>query len=251
VSYQGLNLLDELPAARKASLIAFLSVDVSTLMTPYALAQAQTKTPLSTGNDIANIAALGAIPNGFLSGSQGWTVTRNCTFKNSLSVRGLLQGQGGSGSGENMWFETAKVQRLAAVDQAAFLFVIENAQGTIELFDSVIEDCLSASSLISLTFGNMAIKGTSFLGNYAQLGANGISMLYSSTTITNSTIDNQRNHANVTAAEMLMVDAGFVSMDYRSQIRLDNVTVRGLLADTSSFIKARGRSSISITNSTF
>ena len=37
VSYQGLHLLDELPAARKAALTEFLSVDVSTLMTPYAL----------------------------------------------------------------------------------------------------------------------------------------------------------------------------------------------------------------------
>ena len=178
-------------------------------------------------------------------------MARNCTFKNSLSVQGLLQGQGGSGSGESMWFDTAKVQRLAALDQAAFLFVIQNAQGTIRLYNSVVEDCLSTSSLISLTFGDMAIQGTSFLGNYAQLGANGISMLYSTAKITNSTIDNQRNNVKVTAASMQLVDTGFISMNYQSQIQLNNVTVRGLIGQSSSFISAYGRSSISIADSVF
>jgi len=150
-----------------------------------------------------------------------------------------------------MWFDQIKVQRLAALDQAAFLFVIQNAQGTIRLYDSVVEDCLSTSSLISLTFGNMTIENTSFLGNYAQLGANGISMLYSSAKITNSTIDNQRNNVKVTAAAMRMVDTGFISMNYQSQIQLNNSTVRGLVGQSSSFISANGRSSISIANSTF
>ena len=150
-----------------------------------------------------------------------------------------------------MWFISAKVQRLAAVDQAAFLFVIENAQGTIELFDSVVEDCLSASSLISLTFGHMTVDGTSFLGNYAELGANGISMLYSAATIRNSIIDNQRNNVKVTNATMQAIDAGFISMNYQSQIRFDNVTVRGLVGDSSSVISAHGRSSVEIADSTF
>jgi hypothetical protein len=131
------------------------------------------------------------------------------------------------------------------------LFVIQNAQGTISLVDSVVEDCLSTSSLISLTFGNMAIQGTSFLGNYAQLGANGISMLYSSANITNSTIDNQRNNVKVTADEMLMVDTGFISMNHQSHVRLDKVTVRGLVGQTSSFIAANGRSSVSVVDSIF
>lgn len=131
------------------------------------------------------------------------------------------------------------------------MFVIQNAQGTISLVDSVVEDCLSTSSLISLTFGNMAIQGTSFLGNYAQLGANGISMLYSSANITNSTIDNQRNNVKVTADEMLMVDTGFISMNHQSHVRLDKVTVRGLVGQTSSFIAANGRSSVSVVDSIF
>jgi len=40
-------------------------------------------------------------------------------------------------------------------------------------------------------------------------------------------------------------------MNYQSQVRFDNVTVKGLLADSSSVISAHGRSSVAIAGSTF
>ena len=76
-------------------------------------------------------------------------------------------------------------------------------------------------------------------------------MLYSTATIRNSIIDNQRNNVKVTNATMQAIDAGFISMNYQSQIRFDNVTVRGLVGDSSSVISAHGRSSVSIADSTF
>lgn len=76
-------------------------------------------------------------------------------------------------------------------------------------------------------------------------------MLYSSANITNSTIDNRMNNVGVSAESMQLVDSGFIALNYQSQIRVQGTTVRGLVGQTSSFIAASGRSSVSVKDSRF
>ena len=75
-------------------------------------------------------------------------------------------------------------------------------------------------------------------------------MIYSRARISDCLIDNERNNLNVSISLMNNVEAGFVNMNYQSQMDIRNSTFRGLVAQTASFLRATGQSSISITNNT-
>jgi hypothetical protein len=76
-------------------------------------------------------------------------------------------------------------------------------------------------------------------------------MLYSTASITDSTIDNQRNLVGTKVEDMRLVDSGFVSLNYQSKIEVTNTTVRGLIGQTASFIAAGGRSEVLVKGSKF
>ena len=116
------------------------------------------------------------------------------------------------------------------MDQSALLFAIQNQDGKIIIQNSSIIDTMSKSSLISLTFAQVELRGTTFLGNYAELSSNGISMIYSKGIISDCVIDNGRNNLNITKSIMTNVEAGFINMNYQSEVRVSNSTIKGFVA---------------------
>ena len=116
------------------------------------------------------------------------------------------------------------------MDQSALLFAIQNQDGKIIIQNSSIIDTMSKSSLISLTFAQVELRGTRFLGNYAELSSNGISMIYSKGIISDCVIDNGRNNLNITKSIMTNVEAGFINMNYQSEVRVSNSTIKGFVA---------------------
>lgn len=75
-------------------------------------------------------------------------------------------------------------------------------------------------------------------------------MIYSRASISDCLIDNERNNLNVSASLMYGVEAGFVNMNYQSMVDISNCTIRGFVAQTASFLRATGQSSVRIGNNT-
>ena len=65
-------------------------------------------------------------------------------------------------------------------------------------------------------------------------------MIYSRARISDCLIDNERNNLNVSTSLMNNVEAGFVNMNYQSQVDIRNSTIRGFVAQTASFLRATG-----------
>ena len=86
---------------------------------------------------------------------------------------------------------------VIGVEHTAIIDAIQNSPTEIQIKDSTIEDCLSYSGLISLNVAKINIIRTKFLGNYAKINTNGISMLKSEVIIEDSEISNQRNNLNI------------------------------------------------------
>lgn len=116
----------------------------------------------------------------------------NTTIANSLSMKGLIRAT----SNEHVNINGCNFTRLVAEDQAALLFLVQNENGNVVIQNSKIEDTMSKSSLISMTFSNLIVANSSFNGNYATTSSNGISMIYSNVEMWNSTIDNAVNRIN-------------------------------------------------------
>ena len=75
----------------------------------------------------------------------------NTTITNSLSIKGLIRAT----ANEHVNINGCNFSRLVAEDQAALLFLVQNENGNVVIQNSKIEDTMSKSSLISMTFSNL------------------------------------------------------------------------------------------------
>ena len=80
--------------------------------------------------------------------------------------------------------------------------------------NSKITDTFSKSSLITLDFAKIRISNSRLEGNYADLSANIISMIYSEAQIVKSFVSNMRNNIGVTPKIVNNVGSGMVNMNY-------------------------------------
>lgn len=55
-------------------------------------------------------------------------------------------------------------------------------------------------------------------------------MIYSKAIISDCVIDNGRNSLNITKSIMNNVEAGFINMNYQSEVRISNSTIKGFVA---------------------
>ena len=95
---------------------------------------------------------------------------------------------------------------------------------------------MSKAGLISLNVAKITMHSTEMYGNYARIITNGISMIHSEATLTNCTIDNQRNDLEIPDEIIKKQESGFVNMNYQSVLEIKSTRVYGLIAQVSAFI---------------
>ena len=83
----------------------------------------------------------------------------------------------------------------------------------------------SKSSLITLDFARIKIQNSTIKGNYADLSANIISMIYSTAEINESYLSNQQNAIGVSSKIINNVESGMVNMNYQSSLSIANSTI--------------------------
>lgn len=120
------------------------------------------------------------------------------------------------------------------------MFSIQNLHGKVMIRNSTIRDSMATSGMISLTFSRVSISNSSFLYNYARLGANGISMIFSEALIENSILDNSMNNLNNSASFIRSPESGFINMNYQSKIEIRNSLVQGFTSSATSFLISSG-----------
>ena len=69
--------------------------------------------------------------------------------------------------------------------------------GQVVIQNSAVTDTISKSSLLSINFSKIDLINSSFIGNYAELIANGMSMINSKSKIIDCYISNNQNNMNV------------------------------------------------------
>ena len=148
----------------------------------------------------------------------------------------------------NIVIKDSTFQRIVGVDQSALIFAIQNEKGTIKMQDTKIFDTVSQISMISLTFAKIELQNIVAEGNFAFLNSNAISMIQAEAVINNSYFSNHRNEIGISLKQMADVQAGVVSMNYQSRIRISNTIVQGFTTQQASFIFSTGQSSINISN---
>lgn len=181
-------------------------------------------------------------PNGFIEAEFGFTEIKDSTFNTSVSIMGVIRFTGQ----EQAIIDNTTFERLVGLDQAATIFVIQNRNGDVTLLNSVIQDCFAETSTISLTFARMTIQNVQFLGNFARISSNGLSLIFSDANIHDSVIDNGRNIHDVPLEVQQHIHAGFINMNYQSKVGVYNTKVRNLVAQQGSFVYATGHSSLII-----
>ena len=98
----------------------------------------------------------------------------------------------------------------------------------------------SKSSLITLDFARIKIQNSTIKGNYADLSANIISMIYSTAEINESYLSNQQNTIGVSSKIMNNVESGMVNMNYQSSLSIANSTIDSFTGQQTGIINSSG-----------
>jgi hypothetical protein len=145
-----------------------------------------------------------------LNTKEGTTEITNSVFNRSISALGLIIATAASSVRVN----NTRFERILGQDQASLFFVIQNQGGPIHLQDSLVLDSYAKIATVSLTFAEFHSDNVTFLGNFAEVSSNGISMIFSHCTIRNSVVDNERNVNGIAAGVISAVQTGFINMNY-------------------------------------
>ena len=95
---------------------------------------------------------------------------------------------------------------------------------------------------MSINFSQIDLINSRFIGNYAELIANGMSMINSKSKIIDCYISNNQNNMNVSQKMIENVISGFINLNYKSEIEIKNTEIRDLQAQLGGFMTAIAKS---------
>lgn len=171
--------------------------------------------------------------DGFLDAQEGYSELIDCNFNTSVTVTGIVRVT----SHENFMVLNSTFERIVGQEQSAVFFGIQNHGGNIWVLKSIFRDNIAKSSLISLTFAGIEIFNSSFLGNYAEVSSNGLELIFSSATVVNSTISNERNVHNITS-DWNTVTTGFFNLNYQSKLDMSGSVIKKVSGSKASVVYA-------------
>lgn len=96
------------------------------------------------------------VGSGFLESEYGTTVIASSNFSNSISNMGILRFTGN----EQVTLQGVLMNRLVGIQESATLYFIQNEQQTASISDSIIQNCFSRTSTVSLLYSQVSFIRT-------------------------------------------------------------------------------------------
>ena len=86
----------------------------------------------------------------------------------------------------------------------------------------------------------MKLENTSFVGNYAKSGTNGMQLINSKVFMTDCVIDNSVNNLKFPIEFRTSIPYGFINMNYESNLEMQGVSISYLSGIKASFAYSAG-----------
>jgi len=128
----------------------------------------------------------------------GWSWAANNIFERIVTSNGLFMFTGGA----RLDIEASSMTEIVGLENVSFLRSIRNPDQTVRIHDLTITNAVSKKGLIELYFARIDISDSSFIGNYAIVFSNGLSIISSTANISGSIIDNEQNDLNFPMASI-------------------------------------------------
>ena len=108
------------------------------------------------------------------------------------------------------------------------------------MHNTTIIDTYAKIASISLTFSEIYINNATFIGNFAEVASNGLSMIFSYCHMENSLIDNSRNEISINSSTIENVQTGFLNMNYQSHFIANNTIFKNIKGTSGGFLYSTG-----------